>query len=63
MEAKTGIKLAPEEGTEPIDFRQSLENEQLADKATGIEHHPKPVSNTLPLVSKETHKSEYPYVS
>lgn len=36
-------------------------NEKLADGATGIEHHPKPVLVTTPLVTRDTQSAEHPY--
>lgn len=37
------------------------DNEKLADGATGIEHHPKPVLVTPPLVTRDTQSVEHPY--
>lgn len=36
-------------------------NEKLADAATGIDNHPKPVLVTPPLVTRDTQSAEHPY--
>lgn len=54
-------KMQPPRGAETVNFRLALENENMFDKATGVEHHPQPFENPLPLVSIEAHERENPY--
>lgn len=40
---------------------QIVDNENLADKATGIDSHPEPLTQTRPLVDPSDQAREFPY--
>ena len=41
--------------------KQIADNERLADSATGIDNHPKPLTQIEPLVNPSDQDREFPY--
>lgn len=49
------------EDLELLSRTEIVHNERLADGATGIDNHPKPLTQTRPLVDPADEAREFPY--